>query len=224
MLEAIIPVEHTLVDGTYTRIAYAVKGQMIVGCPHKKGGVAVLLNGTIQQVDGDTKYEITAPKTFNTKAGTQRAAFVLEDCTYMTVHSVEASTVEEAEKEIFEGIPQITRIRNSFNKLLLERNITDEDVHHEMESLPCIMENQDKYYLGSSSIHGIGTFSNKDFNKEDVIAISVLDGTRLATSRYVNHSDVPNAKLVDYEDSVALVALIDIPKGYEILIDYRRRV
>lgn len=38
MIEALIPIEHTVVDGIYTRIAYAVKGQVIIGCPHKKGG------------------------------------------------------------------------------------------------------------------------------------------------------------------------------------------
>jgi len=225
MIEAIIPVEHTLVDGTYTRIAYAVKGQVIVGCPHKKGGVAILLNGSIQQIDGDTKYTISAPKVFNTKADTQRAALALEDCTYMTVHSVKATTVEEAEKEVFEGVPQLTRIRNSFNSLLIEHNITEDDVNKEMESLPVTIEDSDKYYLGNSNIHGIGTFSKIEFKPGDVIAMSVLDGNRLATARYVNHSDIPNAKLVDYkENSVALVATEHIPIGYEILIDYKRRL
>lgn len=224
MIEAIIPIEHTLVDGVYTRIAYAVSGQIIVGCPHKKGGVAILLSGKIRQIDGDNKYEIEAPKIFNTQPGTQRMAMIIDDCTYMTVHSVSALTVEEAEKEVFEGIPQITRIRNSFNQLLLEYNLTDEKVHEEMERLPCTIEDSDKYYLGNSSIHGFGTFSKIDFKLGDTIAISILDGNRLATARYVNHSDIPNARLVDYKDSVALVATDNIPKGYEILIDYTRRL
>jgi len=224
MIEAIIPIEHTLVDGVYTRIAYAVSGQIIVGCPHKKGGLAILLNGKIRQIDGDTKYEIESPKVFNTQPGTQRMAMVIEDCTYMTVHSVQAETVEEAEKEIFEGVPQLTRIRNSFNQLLLYHNLTDEEVHKEMESLPCTIEDSDKYYLGNSAIHGFGTFSKMQFKPGDTIAISILDGNRLATSRYVNHSDIPNAKLVDYKDSVALVATDNIPIGYEILIDYKRRL
>lgn len=55
--------------------------------------------------------------------------------------------------------------------------------------------------------------------------MSVLDGNRLATVRYVNHSDIPNAKLVDYKDnSTTLVATENIPLGYEILIDYKRRL
>ena len=225
MIEALIPIEHTVVDGIYTRIAYAVKGQVIIGCPHKKGGLAILLNGAIQQIDGEDKYFIRAPKIFNTKAGTQRAALVVEDCTYVTSHSVNASTVEEAEKEIFEGVPQLTRIRNSFKSLLLENKITEEDINKEMDSLPVTIEPSEKYYLGKSSIHGIGVFSKIEFKPEEVIAMSVLDGNRLATARYVNHSDIPNAKLVDYKDnSTALVAKENIPSGCEILIDYRRRL
>ena len=52
-------------------------------------------------IDGDEKYEISAPYIYNTAAGTQKLGLALNDCVFVTMHSVEATTTEEAEKELF---------------------------------------------------------------------------------------------------------------------------
>lgn len=222
--EAIIPIEHTIKDGVYTRIAYAKAGQLIVGCEHKKGGTAVLLKGTIRQIDGDQAYMVEAPFIINTDPGTQRIAFAETDAVYATMHSVVATTVEEAEKEVFVQVPQITRIRNSFNSLLLTLNVTDEEVKAEMDSQITLGEESDSYTIGNSAIHGLGCFAKRDIIRGECIAIAEIDGFRLPTARYVNHSDLPNAVFIDYKDSVSLVATKDIPLGYEILVNYKQRL
>lgn len=222
--EILIPIEHTLVDGVYTRIAYAKEGTMIVGAGHNKGGVAILLSGTIQQIDGDTRYEITAPKIFNTFAGTQRIALALTDCAYATCHSTEATTVDEAETLLFEGTSQLTRIRKAYSKFLLTSNKTEEDAQTEMSSLPIIVEESDKYYIGPSSIQGNGCYSSIDFGVYDVIGTAVLNSTRLGLARYVNHSDIPNCAFIRYEpNSIALVAIKEIQANNELLVDYSRQ-
>lgn len=223
--ETIIPIEHSVVDGVYTRIAYAKAGCIVVGCTHKKGGTAILLSGGIKQIDGDNKYEIFAPKIFNTEAGTQRVALALTDCTYATIHSVIATTVEEAEKEIFEEVPQITRIKNSFNELLLENKITDNNVQEFMDSLPVTYEHSDTYIIEKSIIDGLGSMARKDIFKNEIIGVAIKDGNRMPLARYVNHSDIPNAKFIDNDDgNTILVAIVSIPMGNEIFVNYKEKI
>lgn len=221
--ETIVPIEHSIKDGTYTRIAYAKAGTLIVGCEHKKGGTAILLSGSIRQIDGELKYDIEAPKIFNTEPGTQRIAYAISDTVYATVHSVNSITVEDAEKEIFVQVPQITRIRNDFNSLLLSMDLTEDLVKEDMDSEELFIEDNTRYYLGNSCIHGIGCFTSSDINIGECIATASIDNQRFTTARYINHSDNPNAKFIDYKDSTILIATKFIPKEYEILVNYRER-
>lgn len=222
--EVLIQVEHTLVDGVYTRIAYAKKGTMLLGCGHLKGGTAILLSGEIQQIDGDLEYHIKAPKVFNTMAGTQRVAKILEDTVYMTCHSTEATSVEEAEALLFNEVPQLTRIRQSYKEVLLLRNTTEETVQKEMSLLPILSEESEKYYISKSIIEGQGAYSKVDFKKDEFIGMVVVDGNRLPLARYVNHSDIPNCLMIDFnKDSIVLVPMVDIPKDTELLVNYNMR-
>ncbi len=220
--EVLVPIEHSLVDEVYTRIAYAKAGTIIAGCPHVKGGTAMLLSGSIQQIDGDEKYEISGPKIFNTFAGTQRIAKVLTDCVYATCHSTEAKTVEEAEELLFEGLPQLTRIRKSFNSLLIELKKSDEEVQKEMEETPYTLEESDKYHIKFSVIHGKGCYASVRYKKGEEIETAIKDGERFGLARFVNHSDIPNCVFIrDEEDTVILKAIRNISEGVELLVDYR---
>lgn len=225
MNEVLIPIEHSVVDGIYTRIAYAKQGSLIVGCAHKKGGTAVLLSGAIRQIDGENKYDIQAPTIFNTFAGTQRVAYAITDCTYATMHSVNSDNVLDAEKELFEQEPQITRIRNSFRRLLLEHNITNDKVQEEMSSQITHFEHSNIYYISESIIDGLGTMLKCDVLNGEMIGIAVRNGNRSPLARYVNHSDIPNACFVDLENGdVSIVAISNISKGNEVLVDYSKRM
>lgn len=221
--EVLVPIEHSLVDGVYTRIAYAKAGTIVAGCPHVKGGTAVLLSGSIQQIDGDEKYEISGPNIFNTKAGTQRIAKVLIDCVYATCHSTKAKTVEEAEELLFVGVPQLTRIRKSYNSLLIELKTSDEEVQKEMEETPCTLEQSDKYHIEFSIIHGKGCYASTSYKKGDEVGVAIKDGERFGLARFVNHSDIPNCAFIrDEKDTVILKAIRNINEGVELLVDYRK--
>lgn len=222
--EAIIPIEHTLVDGLYTRIAYAKANTLIIGAKHIKGGTAFLLSGKIRQIDGDNKYEISAPAVVNTQSGTQRTALVLEDCAYATTHATDAKSVEEAEALLFDGVSQLTRIRNSFKEVLLLTNKTEEDVLLEMDKESISDEVSDIYEIKVSPIHGLGCFAKVDININTTIAFAVVDNVRMPTARYINHSDISNSKFIDYKDGLAVLATKLIPKGHEILLNYKDRL
>lgn len=223
MLEVIVPIADSIVDGMYSRTAFMRAGNLYLGAKHKKPGLAILMSGTIRIIDGDEKYEVSAPLVFPTKKGSQKAAFAVTDCTYCTVHRVEATTVEGAEKELFEEVPQLTRIRNSYKGLLKALDTDEDTVQKEM--LPAIVEDSDKYYIAPSAIQGVGCYTKQEFKAGDVIAMAQIDGKRLGTARYINHSDMPNCILVDYkEDSVAVIATTNIPKDFEMTLDYRKRL
>lgn len=223
--EAIVPIKHEIHDGMYIRTAYAKKDQLIVGCAHKKSGIAFLQKGKIRQIDGDEKYDIEAPFQIITQAGSQRFAYAMEDTIYTTIHRVEAKTVEEAELEVFETLPQISRIKKSYQSLLLEYKLTDDDVRDEMNSKEVVVEDSDMFYLSDSAIQGLGCFAKKDIKAGENIAISLLSGVRMGTARYVNHSDIPNSKHIKIKDNlISLVAMCDIPKDYEILTNYKESI
>ena len=223
--EVILPIEDSIVDGVYTRIMYAKAGEFIIGCTHKKGGTAVLLSGIIRIIDGDNKFELTAPYIFNTQAGSQKLGLALTDVAFVTMHSVEAITTEDAEKELFVEVPQITRIRNSFKTFLLEHNITNDNVKDFMNSLPVIYEHSDIYAIEKSVIDGYGSMAKRDIMKDEIIGIALKDGNRLPLERYVNHSDIPNAKFEDLENGdIILKAIVNIPYGKEIFINYNERI
>lgn len=219
--ETIVPIIDKVIFGKYTRVAFAKKGTLIVGCGHKLSGEAFLLSGKIRQNNDDGTYcDFNAPFHIKTNSGSQRNAFALEDSIYATIHEVKSETTEEAERELFDGVPQITRIRNDYAKLLQEIGMDKEPI---MED--CVIEPNDNIYIGKSEIDGVGCFANRYIKKGEIIAISVLDGVRLSTSRYVNHSDIENCIFIDNsKDTVSLVSLVDIEKDSEILVNYRRRL
>jgi len=222
--ESIMLIEDSITDGVYTRILHAKAKDFIVGCTHKKGGTAVLLYGTIRIIDGENKYEIIAPAIFNTQAGSQKLAYAVTDCGYATMHSVEATTTEDAEKELFVEVPQLTRIRNSFKSFLIENNVTNDDVKYFMNSLPVNYEHSDIYTIEKSIIDGLGSIAKRNITKDEVIGVAVKDGNRLPLARYVNHSDMPNAKFIDCENNdIILVSTVFIPIGNEIFVNYKER-
>ena len=218
--EVIIPIEDYIHAGLYSRTAYAKAGTMIVGAPHKKGGFAFLMSGTIKQVDGLHEYEVSAPIIIQTNAGTQRVAYAVTDCMYSTVHASESSTTLEAEVEIFEGVSQITRIRNSYDKVLELRDMTEKEAQEEIQYLGCALEDTSCYEIRESVIHGLGCFALKEYEEGSPIATAEIKGQRLGTARYVNHSDNPNCVFVNYKDSKMLIATKFITSGTELFVNY----
>jgi len=219
--EIIVPIHHTIKDGVYCRIMVAPKDIIISGCTHLKGGIATLMEGTIQIIDGEKSYEISAPVVMTTDTGTQKIGRTLTDVVYMTCHNVNAGTVEEAEKELFLEVPQITRIRESYKDFLIENKLSQEDVDKYMGSNEIVKETQDNFFLGKSQIHGTGCFASKDYAIGDVIGCAVVGNTRMTLSRYMNHSDIPNCSTTYNEESIEIKAIKNISQNSELLLKYK---
>lgn len=91
---------------------------------------------------------------------------------------------------------------------------------------PIVDEKNKNYKVSKSSIDGLGIFSNKDFNKGDIIGYGRINNTRTLAGRYANHSDMNNANFYYIENSedVVLICEKDISINEEILINYRNHL
>lgn len=96
------PLEHHLENGMYTREVFMPAGQLVVSFIHKQNHPSFFLSGemSILMDTGEVK-RIKAPMSLQTEAGTQRVAYMHEDCRWVCVYRTDKKTIEEAEKEVY---------------------------------------------------------------------------------------------------------------------------
>ena len=101
-MQAEFPLKHTFENGFYTREIFMPKGSLVVSFIHTQDHPSFFMSGEMSLVmdTGEVK-RIKAPLTVHTKVGTQRVAYMHEDCTWVCVYKTDKTTVEEAEKEIY---------------------------------------------------------------------------------------------------------------------------
>ena len=85
--------------------------------------------------------------------------------------------------------------------------------------------NDKKYYIGKSKIHGHGVLANKNFKKYDVIELAFIEKNNYADitpyfGKFINHCDKPNMVLKRNGDKYYTVALKNIKKNEELLLNY----
>jgi len=97
-----MPLKHHIKDGLYTREILMPKGMLVVSYIHKQNHPSFFMSGEMSVVDdtGDV-HRIKAPLVIQTEIGTQRVAYMHEDCVWTCVYKTDKKTVEEAEKEVY---------------------------------------------------------------------------------------------------------------------------
>ena len=101
-MQEVMPVTHHLQDGLYTREVFMPKGMLVVSFIHKQNHPSFFMSGEMSVLldTGEVK-RIKAPMRVMTEIGTQRVAYMHEDCVWACVYRTDAKTVEEAEKEVY---------------------------------------------------------------------------------------------------------------------------
>ena len=101
-MDEVMPVNHHLKDGLYTREIFMPKGMLVVSFIHKQSHPSFFLKGEMSIVSdtGEVK-RIKGPMKVMTDIGTQRVAYIHEDTTWVCVYRTDATTIEEAEKEVY---------------------------------------------------------------------------------------------------------------------------
>ena len=81
------PLKHHFTDGIYTREIFMPAGTVCVGKIHRHEHPNFLMKGKVTVVTEEGGIEeLQAPRFMISPAGTQRAVYVHEDCTWITVH------------------------------------------------------------------------------------------------------------------------------------------
>lgn len=101
-MEEQFPTKHNLENGLYTREVLMPKGSLVVSFIHKQNHPSFFLKGEMSILDdkGNIK-RIKAPMSINTEVGTQRVAYMHEDCTWACVYRTDAKNIEEAERDVY---------------------------------------------------------------------------------------------------------------------------
>ena len=96
-----LELNHLFAAGLYGRIITMPPDTCVMTAIHKKENITTVVTGKCRVVNTDGTAElIIAPAFFVTPANTQRAVYVIEESTWITVHATNAKTVEDAEQVI----------------------------------------------------------------------------------------------------------------------------
>lgn len=100
-----VPLElsHLFADGLYGRILTVPANTLVMTAIHKYENITIVLTGKCEVVNPDgERTTIVAPAFFVTPARSERAVYVIEKTTWITVHASNSKTVEDAEMELAE--------------------------------------------------------------------------------------------------------------------------
>lgn len=91
--------EHLFADGLYCRTLKMPKGSILTSKFHKYQNITIITEGSaiVSMCDGVKR--IDAPYRCISPAGAKRALYIIEDCTWTTIHNIPGwiKTVEEVE-------------------------------------------------------------------------------------------------------------------------------
>jgi hypothetical protein len=98
----LMPLKHDFSDGLYTREIFMPKGTVVVSFIHKQNHPSFFLSGEMSVLNDKGEINrIKAPMKVMTEIGTQRVAYMHEDCVWVCVYRTDKETIEEAEKDIY---------------------------------------------------------------------------------------------------------------------------
>lgn len=118
-LEQYVPVtKNTFHGGMLCREVWRDADTLVVGKVHKHEHFYMVVSGTLVVTTDEGVERITGPQLVLSKAGTKRAVYSETATHTITFHRTDATTVEDAEKELLE--PDETARFDAHNKLKLE--------------------------------------------------------------------------------------------------------
>ena len=98
--EGELPLTHTFSDGVYAREIFMPKGMFVVGHVHNTTHLNIVSTGkALVMIDGEM-VEITTPYTFESKAGTRKVLYILEDMFWTTIHTTNETNIEILEDRL----------------------------------------------------------------------------------------------------------------------------
>ena len=110
------PVQHYHIDGVYVRSLFMPAGTMATGKIHKFEGIGILAQGRLRIANAQDTKIIEAPYVMVDKPGIKRLVYAETDVTFITIHKVTSTSIEDIEKELvtntFEEYEQFLQLTN----------------------------------------------------------------------------------------------------------------
>lgn len=98
-----LPVNHRVVNGIYTREAFAPKETLLTSMKHKTDHQFIISQGSaLVFTDGFGWERIDAPFIGDTKAGTRRLMYILEDIVWTSIHATQETDIKKIEMNLVE--------------------------------------------------------------------------------------------------------------------------
>lgn len=91
---------HLFSEGYYARVLKIPAGILVVAKLHKTKHPVYLTEGSARIVEGDKVQHVKAPFVATSPVGTQRVIHAITNCTFMTVHKTNKTTLAEIEAEV----------------------------------------------------------------------------------------------------------------------------
>lgn len=236
--QADISVIHSFAPGLYIRELHMPKDILAIGHHQKYQHLNIFVKGKILMLNEDgTTSELEAPKVFTGPPG-RKIGRVLEDVVWLNVYATTETNVGVLEKtylqksEVWQKVVKDnTKDIEDYSQLLLELNMTEEEVRLQVENIDDICPlpyGSYKFGVFDSDIEGKGVFATSPIYNGELIGTARVGAKRTELGIYTNHSSTSNAKMIfTKKGNVFLVATKDI-KGYtggqlgeEITTNYR---
>ena len=102
VMEEVFPLKHDFTNGLYTREILMPKDSLVVSYIHKQTHPSFFLSGEMSILtDAGEIKRIKAPMKVMTEVGTQRVAYMHEDCVWVCVYRTDKKNIKEAEKDVY---------------------------------------------------------------------------------------------------------------------------
>ena len=102
------PVRHIFSDGVYVREMTAYAGSFITSQVHRTEHIFIVSKGSLLvSMDDGTELLIEAPYTGITKPNTRRAAYVISDLVWSTIHVTDIKPLDDSEEAVEEAVKLI---------------------------------------------------------------------------------------------------------------------
>lgn len=231
---------HSFRPGFYERTIVIPPWTVLTGAEHKTSYQVRLGKGTIAiNVDDGSVKIMTAPAVFGAEIGIQRALHSFEEEVIWTdiyPNPDNCRDIEELERRLIvvpdiglaDNLAQRERVRaiEDYSVFLTQIGMSQPDMDRIVENEDDQIDMPEGYFVEvkPSKIHGNGLFATKDFKAGELICPGRINGKRTLAGRYTNHSTNANVVPEKVGDDINAVALRDIYKGEELLVDYRASI
>ena len=234
MEQAEMPPTHLVHGGMYARAVTVPPGCLLTGAIYKFDHIEIMVKGTLAVTTDDGSARVL--EGFNLMpalTGKKRAAYAIEETTWLTVHSVGDTgglTAEEIQQgltsETFDDLDQFYADVNrvDYQHFITSHGVSEEQMQElvtdESDRVDLDLE-QFGLYLDDSNIHGVGMFSGVSVDSGNFLMPARLKDKRTQAGRYINHAVRPNCKFIFDGTDLNVVAIKKLYAGDEITVNYR---